>query len=838
MNTRPQSGITPPVIGKLRDSSEIDYVEAVSGKFKIGVDNKTSLLYHPAGEGIQPGPPGIEYDDILVVEKEGVMELGQGISFYELDEEQRLADRLVDIILNKNSPIDLNPEEAIRKLRKSDFSIFQTPKEIAEVLANYAVRDPSDELLDIATGYGTILDSVSDKVEDNLGGRITGIDIEPLACSMSKHHVEGANVIREDFLCWGIDASTYEITKSGYDAVVGNPPELPPHPRTCLPEITKELFDKYSLRSRYLSSLFIIKAVEHLKPGGRGAFVIPKGTLKSGLLEELSGRYNCNIRRVVGLPSIPFDNEDPRISSVIIALEKGKGKTNIGVGKFSQAQIPENATGLFRENLSNIINSRYDKYDAEIAEVQPEDLDSDTVLRTLSNPAVYRLISSDEFQTLGEIDGVDIATGIRTGDNDFFYLEESEIEPIDDRFLTPVFSGRDLPEEPVVRDEDIPKYALDLQEYVDNVEEESTELTDSKILEKLEKEGYEVLTRYIEQEFRRGSQTSEVTLTWNYSGRFSNPDITCPDITNEPIFHSFEVDDSVVDSTIIQMKVDEGKKEALVKVLNTPLYKSVIEDIIQSMRGDGNYSRTRVKDLEVLPISERMLTDDIANKLEDFFPYEHTSDILSSNRILLEGCDTDSQEQILREYLSSQDEFAWSWLDSEEDVEEFERMLESDDDELRDYLLENFDQDVLERTEAIIENSDFFDERRNLLRDLLQEFKEEDNRIFLTGISPQFEGVLSDLVEEIGGQVEQDEGKTTFKMPDEKEGTEKKLDTLIESFFDGTLGKFLQKNIRERRNEIAHGGVVEDDRKESIQFFLAFYALCYASLDEYVRYQT
>jgi hypothetical protein len=45
----------------------------------------------------------------------------------------------------------------------------------------------------------------------------------------------------------------------------------------------------------------------------------------------------------------------------------------------------------------------------------------------------------------------------------------------------------------------------------------------------------------------------------------------------------------------------------------------------------------------------------------------------------------------------------------------------------------------------------------------------------------------------------------------------------------------MHETIRQRRNAIAHGDVIEDDQDLAIHFFIAFYALCYASLAEYTR---
>lgn len=42
----------------------------------------------------------------------------------------------------------------------------------------------------------------------------------------------------------------------------------------------------------------------------------------------------------------------------------------------------------------------------------------------------------------------------------------------------------------------------------------------------------------------------------------------------------------------------------------------------------------------------------------------------------------------------------------------------------------------------------------------------------------------------------------------------------------------MHETLRQRRNAIAHGDVIEGDQDLAIHLFIAFYTLCYASLAE------
>jgi hypothetical protein len=122
-----------------------------------------------------------------------------------------------------------------------------------------------------------------------------------------------------------------------------------------------------------------------------------------------------------------------------------------------------------------------------------------------------------------------------------------------------------------------------------------------------------------------------------------------------------------------------------------------------------------------------------------------------------------------------------------------------------------------------------------LLNDLLMEFESDHYRSFLAGITLQFEGILTDLVLETGGDIVEQDGETEFKLPGKNRSQQKNLHNLISTFFDGIFSTFMHETIRQRRNAIAHGDVIEDDQDLAIYFFIAFYALCYASLAEYTR---
>jgi hypothetical protein len=248
-----------------------------------------------------------------------------------------------------------------------------------------------------------------------------------------------------------------------------------------------------------------------------------------------------------------------------------------------------------------------------------------------------------------------------------------------------------------------------------------------------------------------------------------------------------------------------------------------------------DWYQLNIASLRDIPVVGGAISQDLVNRTESFFPPDDDNDLVSINQILLENCESDNERQAVRRYLASRDDFAWSWLMTLPEFEEFQRLLESDQEEAQEFVIDRFDEDLLDQARETFENIDFFEDRKGLLFDLLMEFEEGHYRGFLAGIVLQFEGVLADLVEEVGGEIIEDGHETRFKIPRGNQKGTKNLGNLISTIFDGVFSTFLHETVRQRRNQIAHGDVIEHSRELSIHFFVSFYALCIASLREYTR---
>lgn len=172
-----------------------------------------------------------------------------------------------------------------------------TPPRVAAALVRWAVRSPSDRVLDPSCGDGIFLTAARTHLAD-LGNRhpvCLGVDIDPQAAAAS-------GGVCSDFFEWAQFPTLFESALT-YDAIVGNPPYVRSH---LFPEGSRALafqqMQEMGLHpSRLMSTWapFVALSVKLLSPIGRLAFVVPEELLHVGYAEELRRFLLSRFRRVI-----------------------------------------------------------------------------------------------------------------------------------------------------------------------------------------------------------------------------------------------------------------------------------------------------------------------------------------------------------------------------------------------------------------------------------------------------------------------------------------------------------------------------------------------------------
>lgn len=856
--TSPRSYDLGFVFERLGEVPNVEGIEVREGCVRFRhQDQLVSIRLLDPHQGSGMGMENPDADRLLVLGDDYVIEVdGAEVSAFELqgaDNEEAVVELVIDILVGTADSRRLDWDEVEDVLPDGELFVFDTPQQIAEILTGWAITDTSDRVLDIAAGSGTVLAEAADQLNAETDGphQFVGLNSDPFAYALVRNRfqdIEAAEVIHTDFFEWntadGTDSNQATLLEKGdddagkFDAVVGAPPTVRLESLTS--KQRKQLRDWAPGRGRHVGAAYVVKAVTHLSDGGRAAFVLPKPALRDGLLEHLT--ETCALHRIVALPLGAFAEARRGLEAVIVTLVKEElspVERATGVGKFTGMELPDNARGLFEQPLDGILANRYNTFDVDIVKAADEDLDSGTVMRLLSSPSIYDVLTEEGFIRLGDLEpGIEVGSGATSGNNRLFYFDEEDRDAsgIDDRFFRPLI--KDRPDDTLVITEDeISQYVLDLQPYLDQFPDSETPETDTEILEQLEKDGYTDLVTYLESEPRpnRANHT-ENSFTLRRRGKFQNPDLILPEFFDEPRCYRIEVDDALFDSTVIGIQTEtEEHKTALKRLLNTPLYKELLQTFGSPM--DLDWYRINLGELRDVPVIEQALTKVVAAKLETFLPPEDDNDVIGANQVLIEACTTEDAERALQRYMASRDDYAWSWFLTLPEVERFQELVEKDREKAQEFIIERFDQELLDKARQTFNQLAFFEHRRDLLNDLLMEFESNHYRSFLAGITLQFEGILTDLVLEAGGDIVDQDGETKFKLPGKHRSQQQKnLHNLISTFFDGVFSTFMHETIRQRRNAIAHGDVIEDDQDLAIHFFIAFYALCYASLAEYTRF--
>jgi adenine-specific DNA-methyltransferase len=298
---------------------------------------------------------------------------------------------------------------ALIQLDRKRAGAFYTPEGVARMLTRWAVRLPSDRLLDPSCGDGRFLATHRHSF---------GIDQDPDAVAIARQVAPHAVVRHAEFFSW---AST---TGERFDCAAGNPPFI------RYQQFTGVRFT--SLTSSWAP--FLAATASLLKPGGRMSFVVPAevghAPYAKPLLEFLMGRFGCV--RIVAVRDKIF----PELSEdvwLLHAEEQGESTEQIEFATREGCDIDAAPPTDFELVSSGELESWGHR-------LRP------FVLARETRGLYRRLAEGQGVARLGNVAQVGI--GYVTGANDFFHLRPSIARRanIPRRYLHPaVRNARSLP---------------------------------------------------------------------------------------------------------------------------------------------------------------------------------------------------------------------------------------------------------------------------------------------------------------------------------------------------------------------------------------------------------
>jgi adenine-specific DNA-methyltransferase len=302
--------------------------------------------------------------------------------------------------------------------RQKTLGAVYTPPRVASALVRWAVRVPSDKVLDPACGEGVFLAAARTHLAD-LGNKqpvCIGVDIDPSAASAS-------GAICCDFFEWAQLAPMSDV-------IVGNPPFIRSHlfPEQSRTVAFQQMREMGLHPSRLMSTWAPFVALSSMLLGdtGRLAFVVPEEIVQVGYAEELRRFLLKRFRRVI--VCLPAPDLFPSVQQAVVLLlcdNEPTGPKGLLTIPFRQLEegppypVSPAPPWEWSSKWTHLFLSPRDR------QIVSES---------------FRLLGWSPFREYGRVE-----VGVVTGDNGYFILTKSGVQEVGDKFVVPIICGaRDL----------------------------------------------------------------------------------------------------------------------------------------------------------------------------------------------------------------------------------------------------------------------------------------------------------------------------------------------------------------------------------------------------------
>lgn len=292
---------------------------------------------------------------------------------------------------------------------------YYTPSSIARFLTDWAIRRPTDQVLEPSSGDGAFLGPAIERLRE-LGAShldLMAVELDADAAQQSRsrlQEVNGARLHEGDFFTW---AALALARGDRYDAILGNPPFLRfAYFKDEHRSVAFELMRQQHLRPTKLTNAwvpFVSTSAALLKPGGRLAMVLPGELLQVTYAAELRRYLADYFDRVTVFAFDRLVFEGIQQEVVLLTAERtASGPPGIRVVEL------EDARALSVKD-----------HDWVAAPVKRLDHDTEKWIQYFLSPqeldAVRSLRRNPALRPLADYAAVDV--GVVTGMNEFFVLD-------------------------------------------------------------------------------------------------------------------------------------------------------------------------------------------------------------------------------------------------------------------------------------------------------------------------------------------------------------------------------------------------------------------------------
>ena len=326
--------------------------------------------------------------------------------------------------LNERVYKPMNPHSL---LKKRELGAYYTPPELSQVLADWAIQKPNEDILEPSFGGCGFFDSCIKQLE-KLGcskpeKQLYGVDIDEHAFDiLEQKHIgfveKEKRFIQEDFI--KLQPSDFLVDR--FDVIIGNPPYVSMHNMTpeqrksCESVLKNSKFSAHTMgRNSSLWAFFLLHSLSFLKNGGRVAWVLPSSLLHADYAEKLLSIHQKHFSdiKILKLAERFFKEEGAQETSVVLMADgfcaEGTSKCRLIV------QPVENIDGLKASINSTGILSGTNFKDYKL-----------DLLIEEAKIAYKSVLTSDFAKPLSHY--ADLKIGMVTGANKYFIVNQSTID--------------------------------------------------------------------------------------------------------------------------------------------------------------------------------------------------------------------------------------------------------------------------------------------------------------------------------------------------------------------------------------------------------------------------
>ncbi|KZN40306.1 N-6 DNA methylase [Pseudoalteromonas luteoviolacea] len=311
--------------------------------------------------------------------------------------------------------------------KKKELGAYYTPPELSQILADWAIHGPDENILEPSFGGCGFFESSIVRLK-GLGckkpeDRLFGVDIDSQAFDiLSSKFGKVINTKKRFILDDFIRVNPNDFSVALFDVILGNPPYVSMHNMTleqrksCDDVLANSDFVQYSIgRNASLWAFFLLHSLSFLNEGGRVAWVLPSSLLHADYAVKLLAVHQKHFTqiKVIKLAERFFKAEGAEETSIVLVAD----------GFTKEAHDAKGLIIHSVNNLAELVNCIGADEEANTAEIKDYKFN---VISQEARLTYSQITSSPHAKPLGYY--ADVKIGMVTGANNYFVVNKNTID--------------------------------------------------------------------------------------------------------------------------------------------------------------------------------------------------------------------------------------------------------------------------------------------------------------------------------------------------------------------------------------------------------------------------